>query len=94
VMTTHTHTLPPDVVAAIASDAALTDEAKIQSLATALVFEDGGPLAVELMELPMPENDPCTWSDIRNAVARRRDLLEGTHQWDAARRMLAEARPA
>ena len=93
-MTSYTYTLPADVVAAIASDAALTDEAKIQSLATALVFEDGGSLAHELMALPMPETDPCTWSEIRAAVARRRALLEGTDQWDAARRMLAEARPA
>lgn len=90
-MTIQTRTLPPDVVAMIACDAALTDEAKIQALATALAFEEDGLLAVELMSLPMPESDPCSWSEIQEAVARRRDLLQATDAWRAAERMLAEA---
>ena len=89
---TRTRTLPLDIVAVIVSDAALTDEAKVQALATALVFEEGGSLALELTMLPMPEADPCTWSEIQTAVARRRALLQGTDEWRAAERMLAEAR--
>lgn len=89
-MIEETHPLPPDVVAVIASDAALTDEAKVQTLATAVAFAEGGPLAGQLMSLPMPETDPCSWSDIEDAVARRRTLLQGTDEWRTAERMLAE----
>jgi hypothetical protein len=93
-MTSQTHTLPFDVIVAIASDAALTHVAKVQALTTALVFEGGGSLAAQLMSLPMPESDPCTWEEIHEAVARRRALLQGTDEWRAAERMLAEAGPA
>lgn len=93
-MLVQTHTLAADIVAVILADAALTDEAKVQSLATAMVFEEGGTLAARLMQLPMPESDPCSWSEIEDAVAVRRALLRGTAAWRAAERMLAEATSA
>jgi len=93
-MTSQTRTLPPDIVSAIVSEAALSDDAKVQTLATAIAFEDDGPLAQRLMSVPMPENDLCTWSEIQAGVAQRRALLQGTEEWHAAERLLAEARPA
>ena len=59
-MTSQPRTLPPDIVSAILSEAALTDAAKVQTLATAIAFEDDGPLAQRLMSVPMPETDPCS----------------------------------
>ena len=93
-MTSQTRTLPPDIVSAILSEAALTDAAKVQTLATAIAFEDDGPLAQRLRSVPMPETDPCSWSEIQAGVAQRRALLQGTEEWRAAERLLAEARPA
>ncbi len=93
-MTSQTRTLPRDIVSAIVSEAALTDAAKVQTLATAIAFEDDGPLAQRLMSVPMPETDPCSWSEIQAGVAQRRALLQGTEEWRAAERLLAEGRPA
>ena len=92
-MTSQTRTLPPDIVSAILSEAVLTDEAKVQALATALAFEEGGPLAQRLTSTPMPETDPFSWSEIEAGVAQRRALLQGTDEWRAAERLLAETRP-
>lgn len=92
-MTSQTRTLPPDVVNAILSESGLTDEAKLQALATAIAFEEGGALALRLTSMPMPETDPCSWSEIEAGVAQRRALLQGTDEWRAAERLLAESRP-
>lgn len=89
-----TDLLPPELVTFIVSEAALTDEAKIQALATAIVFEVGGPSAHELLSLPMPESDPCSWSEIQDAVACRRSFLQGTVAWAAAQRIFDRVRSA
>ena len=93
-MLSETDLLPPDLVTVIVSEAALTDEAKVQALATAIVFEVGGPPAHELMALPMPETDPCSWSEIQDAVACRRSYLKSTVAWSAAEQLLDRARSA
>jgi len=89
---TSTDLLSPDIVAAILSEAALTDEAKVQALATAIVFEEGGVPADRLQSLPMPESDPCSWSEIQDAIACRRAFLKGTPAWPAAEDIVADAR--
>jgi len=83
--------LSPDLVTAVVAETGLTDEAKVELLAWALVLEEGGPVAEQLTAMPQLDAASCSWADIRGAVDVRRAVLRGTVAWPAAERMLAAA---
>jgi len=71
-----------DFVTAVAGDAVLDLEAKLDMIATMLVLDEGGPLANRMMAAtPGPDTGP------------RRDFLRGTFAWPMARRLLDGAGP-
>ena len=81
----------PELVAAVLAETGLTDEAKVELLAQALVLEQGGPVADQLTAMPSLNAAQCSWAEIKEAVDARRALLRGTVAWPAAERMLAAA---